>query len=53
MTIENNKIVAATRDELFSYYLTREWDQIMSFRDFMRKCEENGTKTLKQEGGAK
>ena len=54
MKIVDGKIVEATRDEMFDYYLTRDWDTVMPFAEFMRRCEENGTKiTYKKEGGAK
>lgn len=56
MKVENNKIVEATRDELFDYYLTRDWDSVMSFPEFARRCEEHGTKITKEaksKGGVK
>ena len=50
----DGKIAEATRDEMFDYYLSREFDDVMSFAEFLRRCEENGTKiTDKKEGGAK
>ena len=33
MKIHNNKIVEATEDELFSIYLDKGYDDIMSFTD--------------------
>ena len=52
--IADGKIVESTRDEMFDYYLTRDWDTVMPFSEFLRRCEENGTKiTDKKEGGAK
>ena len=54
MKIVNGKIAEATRDEMFDYYLTRDWDTVMPFAEFLRECKVNGTKiTDKQEGGAK
>lgn len=54
MKIVDRKIVEATRDEMFDYYLTRGFDDVMPFSEFLRRCEENGTKiTDKKEGGAK
>ena len=43
MTIHNNKIVEATESELFSVYLEREYDEIMSFPDYVLACKRNGT----------
>ena len=52
MKIVDGKIAEATRDEMFDYFLTRDWDTVMSFAEFLRSCEENGTKILdKKEGG--
>ena len=56
MTVINGKIAEATRDELFDYYLTRDWDTVMPFREWLRQCEEHGTKITKEakpKGGAK
>lgn len=43
MEVINEKIVKATESELFSYYLTRGWDDMMSFPDYLRQVKENGT----------
>ena len=43
MTIKNGKIAEATESELFNYYLSRGFDDIMSFTDYMKRCVENGT----------
>lgn len=52
MTVVDGRIAEATEDEMFDYYLTRDWDTVMSFREWLRKCEEQGTKvTDKHEGG--
>ena len=54
MKIVGRKIAEATRDEMFDYYLTRDWDTVMPFAEFLCGCEENGTKiTDNKEGGAK
>ena len=54
MKIVGGKIAEATRDEMFDYYLTRDWDIVMPFRDFLEACKRNGTKiTGKREGGTK
>ena len=44
MKIVNGKIAEATREEMYEYYLTREWYLVMSFRDWLYRCEEAGTK---------
>ena len=52
MKVENGKIVEATEEEMFDYYLTREWDLVMSFSEYLRKCKENGTRIVKTKGSA-
>lgn len=42
MTITNGKIVEATEKELFSYYLTRGFDDLMSFPDFLDRMKHGG-----------
>ena len=42
MKIENNKIIEATEDELFSLYLKREMDYIMDFNEYKRQMEKVG-----------
>ena len=46
MEIKNGKISKATEEELFEFYLSRGWDEIMSFTDYVRRCEMNGTIVL-------
>ena len=54
MRIFDGIIAEATEAEMFDYYLTRDWDTVMPFREWMRRCEEQGTKvTDKKEGGKK
>ncbi len=48
MKIADGKIIEATEDELFSFYLERDWDEIMAFPDFLSRCMESGT-VIKQE----
>lgn len=43
MKVENGKIVEAASNEMFKVYLERGWDDIMSFYDFVARCEQNGT----------
>lgn len=44
MKIKDGKIVEATENELFDYYLTRGWDDIMSFPDFLERMKQSGCK---------
>ena len=46
MKIEDGKIVEATENELFDYYLTRCWDDIMSFPEFLERMKRSGCKVL-------
>lgn len=46
-TDENNKIVECTENELFDFYLKRGYDDLFSFTDYMRQCEELGTVVIK------
>ena len=48
MTIENNKIVAATEGELFDRYLKYEYDDIYSFPEYVRMIAKAGTIVEKQ-----
>lgn len=44
MNVEDGKIVEATESELFDYYLTHGWDDIMSFPDYLEKMKNAGVK---------
>ena len=44
MKIENGKIVEATENELFEYYLNRGYDDVMSFSDFLWSMRKAGVK---------
>ena len=46
MKVENGKIVQATESELFLTYLRREYDDIMSFPEYKRRCIEQGTEVI-------
>lgn len=46
MTIKNGKIAKATEDELFSVYLKRGFDDVMSFPDYKQRCVELGTEIV-------
>ena len=52
MTVKDGKIVKATEAELFEVYLKREYDDIMSFTDYKRRCAELGTEII-EEGDSK
>ena len=39
MKIVDGKITEATRDEMFDYYLAREFDDGMPFREFLETCK--------------
>lgn len=49
MEIVNGKITQATQSELYSYYLTREIDDVLSFQDYLRQMKECGTVIIKEE----
>lgn len=42
MKMENGKIIEITEDELFSLYLKRGFDDIMSFPDYVEKFKAAG-----------
>ena len=52
MKTANGKIIEATENELFDYYLEYEWDIIMSFRDFLQICSSNGTSVVSEDAHA-
>lgn len=41
MKIVDGKIVEATENELFNYWLEREYDDIMSFPQFIKNIMQN------------
>ena len=49
MKIKNGKIVEATESELFDYYLSRGFDDFMSFTFYMKRCEDLGTVIIGKE----
>ena len=54
MKIVGGKITEATRDEMFDYYLTREFDDVMPFQEFLETWKRLGTKiTDEKKGGNK
>lgn len=40
----DNKILEATNDELFRYYLRSGWDDIYSFPEYKRLMKDHGVK---------
>ena len=52
MKIENGKIIEATRRELYNRWLTDEWDEIMTFPDFLLSMERVGVTITEEENHA-
>ena len=50
MKVKNGKIVEATESELFKLYLSRGFDDIMSFSDYKSQCVRFGTKIVEKGG---
>ena len=46
MRLESGKIVEATENELFEYWLQQGYDDFIPFDTFKWKCEKNGTKII-------
>jgi hypothetical protein len=46
MKIVNGKIVETTEGELFTYYLERDIDDIMSFADYLDAFKRNGCNVI-------
>ena len=46
MKIENGKIIEATESELYSVYLQRELYELYDFHDYLKRCEDAGTKIV-------
>ncbi len=51
MKTEGRKITEATEDELFSVWLEKELDEIMSFFTFVAACQVHGTRIVEQGTG--
>ena len=49
MKVVDNIIVEATESELFEKYLENEWFEVMDFREYLWRCQDNGTKIIKEE----
>ena len=48
MKIENGLIKECTLDELFNYFCTREFDDVMTFEAFKEECAINGVKVIEE-----
>ena len=48
MKIENGKIIEATESELYSVYLQRELYELYDFHDYLKRCEDAGTKIVRK-----
>lgn len=46
MKIENEKIIQATEDELYSYWLSRGWYDIYSFPEYMQRMKDAGCEVI-------
>ena len=46
MKIENDRIVEATENELFEYFLAREYDDIMTFHEFLYALRKAGVRII-------
>lgn len=44
MKIENDRIVEATENELFEYFLARGYDDIMTFHEFLYAMRKVGVR---------
>lgn len=51
MKIENGKITECTEAELFSYYLSRGYDDLFEFAEYKAACQRAGT-TVTEEAEA-
>lgn len=48
MKIKRNKIIEATEAELMEHYLNKGYDDIYSFREYLRLMVEAGVKILEE-----
>lgn len=48
MKIERNKIIEATEAELVGHYLKEGYDELYSFREYLRLMVEAGVKILEE-----
>ena len=46
MKVINGKIVEATEKELFDYYLTRGWDDLMPFSEYLERMRVKNVKII-------
>lgn len=52
MKVDNGIIVEATREELRSYWLSRGFDDVYPFDDFVDAMRDAGTKVVDEDGYA-
>lgn len=45
----DGKITECTEAELFSYWLSRGWDDVMTFSDYLAGCVAAGTRIVGEE----
>ena len=50
MKIVKGNIVEVTESELLDYYITRDFDIVVSFETFKDKCKDAGTKVTEEKG---
>jgi len=48
MEIKNGKIIKATEVELFKYYIEREYEDILSFPDYLDRMKNIGVEIQKE-----
>lgn len=51
LTFEDGRLVSATEDALFGYYLRAGWDDLMSYPDFKRRFVAGGGKIVEVPDG--
>lgn len=49
MKVKDGKIVQATEEELFNYYLGKGYDDLFPFDFYKRRCVELGTEVIESE----
>lgn len=49
MVIKDGKIISATESELYAYWLEREYDEIYTFPDYLRRMKEIGVEVTEED----
>jgi hypothetical protein len=52
MKIKDDRIIKATESELYKYWLTRGFDDIFSFSDYINRMKNCGVKIIKGREGS-